>query len=207
MTTIKNEPSKQNSASRAEALSEGTTKHFTNASQQLTIGGVVYTVTQVTTNLQDIVALRTATTDAQASAKAKVAVETTKLPPLLLFLAAYVAYVKATFGNAPDVLGDFGVAPKKPRKPLTPQQKAAASLKAKATRAARGTKGPKAILAITGNVIGVTVTPITAPVAAAPVAAAPAPAPQPAAPANASTPAQGASASGTGGSGTATPHS
>jgi hypothetical protein len=202
MANIKNEPSKQNAASRAEALSEGTTKHFPNASQQLTIGGVVYTVAQVTTNLQEITALRTATTDAQASAKVQVAAETVKLPPLLLFMAAYVAYVKATFGNAPDVLGDFGVPPRKPRKPLTTEQKAAANEKAKATRAARGTKGPVAIQAITGNVIGVTVTPITAPVAPAP-----APAPQPTAPANASTPAQGASASGTGASGTATPHS
>src|ERR1019366_10658680 len=103
-TTITKNPGMQNTVSRAEALSEGTTKHFTNASQQLTIGGVVYTVTQVTTNLQDIASLRTATTDAQASAKAKVAVETPKLPPLLLFLAAYVAYVKATFGNTPEVL-------------------------------------------------------------------------------------------------------
>jgi hypothetical protein len=201
-TTTTPNPGKQNSVVRAEALSEGTTKHFTNASQQLTIGGVVYTVTQVTTNLQEIVDLRTATTNAQASAKASVAAETAKLPALLLFLAAYVAYVKATFGQSPTVLADFGLPPKKARKPLTPAQKAAASAKAKATRAARGTKGPVAILAVTGNVIGVTVTPITAPVAAAP-----APAPQPTAPANASTPAQGASASGTGGSGTATPHS
>ena len=201
-TTTTTDPGKQNAASRAEALSEGTTKHFTNAGQQLTIGGVVYTVTQVTTNLQEIVDLRTATTNAQASAKASVAAETAKLPPLLLFLAAYVAYVKATFGNSPTVLADFGLATKKVRKPLTPAQKAATSAKAKATRAARGTKGPVAKLAITGNVIGVTVTPITAPAAPAP-----APAPQPTAPANASTPAQGASASGTGGSGTAPTHS
>jgi hypothetical protein len=201
-TTTTANPGKQNSVVRAEALSEGTTKHFTNASQQLTIGGVVYTVTQVTTNLQEIVDLRTATTSAQASAKASVAAETAKLPLLLLFLAAYVAYVKATFGSSPTVLADFGLAPKKARKPLTPEQKAAASAKAKATRAARGTKGPVAKLAITGNVTGITVTPITAPVAPAPAAA-----PQPAAPANASTPAPGASASGTGGSGTAPTHS
>ena len=201
-TTTTPNPGKQNSVSRAEALSAGTTKHFSNAGQSLTFGGVVYTVTQVTTNLQEIVDLRTATTNAQASAKACVAAETAKLPPLLLFLAAYVAYVKATFGNAPDVLADFGLAPRKARKPLTTEQKAAAAAKAKATRAARGTKGPVAIQDITGNVIGVTVTPITAPVAPATP-----PAPPPAAPANASTPAQGASASGTGASGTATPHS
>jgi hypothetical protein len=201
-TTTTKEPGKANDVSRAEALSGGTTKHFTNASQQLTVGGVTYTVAQVTTNLQEIVDLRNATTDAQATAKAKVAAETAKLPTLLLFMSAYTAYVKATFGNTPDVLADFGLAVKKPRTPLTAQQKAAASAKAKATREARGTKGPVAKQAITGNVIGVTVTPITAPAAPAPEAA-----PQPAAPANASTPAPGASGSGTGGSGTATPHS
>ena len=201
-TTTTADPGKQNAVSRAEALSEGTAKHFTNASQQLTIGGVVYTVTQVNANLQEIVDLRTATTSAQASAKAGVAAETTKLPPLLLFLAAYVAYVKATFGNSPTVLADFGLPTKKARKPLTTEEKAAAAAKAKATREARGTKGKVAIREITGNVIGVNVTPITAPVAPAT-----GPAPQPAAPANASTPATGASASGTGGSGTATPHS
>jgi hypothetical protein len=199
-TTTTADPGKQNSMARAEALSEGTTKHFTNASQELTIGGVNYTVTQVTTNLQQIVDLRNATTSAQASAKACVAAETAKLPPLLLFLAAYVAYVKATFGNSPTVLADFGLATKKVRTPLTTQQKAAAAAKAKATREARGTKGKVAIQDITGNVVGVTVTPITAPVA-------PAPSPQPAAPATASTPAPGASASGAGGSGTPTTHS
>ncbi|MGD0525123.1 MAG: hypothetical protein ABSE49_08270 [Polyangiaceae bacterium] len=183
-TTIKAGTGKTNAMSRAEGLSEGTTKHFTNASQVLTIGGVSYTVAQVSANLQEIVDLRNATTSAQASAKAAVAAEAAKLPPLLLFLAAYVAYVKATFGNSPTVLADFGVPTKKARKPLTTEQKAAASAKAKATRAARGTKGPVAIQEVTGNVIGVTVTPITTPEAPAT-----APATPPAAPANASTPA------------------
>lgn len=169
---------KNEAATRAGSLSAGTTKHYPNAKQQLTIGGVSYTVSQVNANLQQIGTLRAATTSAQASAKAKVATETAQLPPLLLFMSAYVAFVRATFGNQPDVLADFGIPPKKARTPMTTEQKAASKAKAEATREARGTKGPKAKLAITGNVTGVTVTPVTAPAVPAP-----SPSPSPAAPA------------------------
>jgi hypothetical protein len=188
-TTTK-KPGLQNTVTRAEALSAGATKHFPNASQSLTFGGATHTVTEVTTNLGQIVTLRTATTDAQATAKAKVAAETTQLPPLLLFMAAFVAFVKATFGNQPDVLADFGLPPKKARTPLTVEQKAAAAAKRKATREARGTKGPVAKQAIVGNVIGVTVTPITTPAAPA----------EPAAPSTPSAPTPGTT------TGTTAPH-
>jgi hypothetical protein len=53
---------------------------------------------------------------------------------------AYSAFVKATFGTAPDVLADFGMQ-KKARTPLSAQAKTAAAAKAKATRAARHTMG------------------------------------------------------------------
>jgi hypothetical protein len=191
--TATTQTGKTATVSRAEALSEGITKHFPNAKQSLAFGGTTYTVTQVTTNLQEITDLRTATTDAQSSAKAKVAAEKAQLPPLLLFMAALVAFVKATFGDAPDVLADFGLVPKKARKPLTAEQLAAAKAKRKATRAARGTVGSKKKLAIVGNVTGVIVTPVTAPSAA----------PQPA---SANAPATAASASAASGNGT-TPHS
>jgi len=193
MTITTKKPGLQNTVTRAEALSTGTTKHFTNASQSLTFGGATHTVTEVTTNLGQIVSLRTATTDAQATAKAKVAAEKAQLPPLLLFMAAFLAFVKATFGNQPDVLADFGIAPKKVPTPLTVDQKAAAAAKRAATRKARGTTGSVQKKAIVGNVTGVSVTPITAPTA---------PSAQPAAPA---APAA-APGTATGGTGT-TPHS
>jgi hypothetical protein len=181
--TVNKNPGLLNTATRAESLSEGTTKHFPNASQTLTFGGATHTVTEVTTNLGQIVTLRTATTSAQATAKAKVATETTQLPPLLLFMAAFVAFVKATFGNQPDVLADFGLAPRKALTPMTVEEKAAAAAKREATRKARGTMGPVKKQAIVGNVIGVTVTPITAPVAPAAPAAPAAPSTPAAAPA------------------------
>ncbi|HEX3343864.1 MAG TPA: hypothetical protein VHS09_04790 [Polyangiaceae bacterium] len=183
-------------ASGAEALSEGTTKHFPNASQSLAVGGGTYTVTDVTTKLGQIVSLRSATVAAQVSAKAKVAAERTQLPPLLLFMAAYVAFVKATFGQSPDALADFGLVPRKVRKPLTAEQLAAAKAKRIATRAARGTVGSTKKALITGNVVGVTVTPITAP------AAEPSSPPLPA-----SAPATGATAASPAGAAAPTPHS
>ena len=41
-------------------------------------------------------------------------------------MSAFVAFVKATFGNSPDVLADFGLKPRKARTPLTIDQMAAA---------------------------------------------------------------------------------
>jgi hypothetical protein len=97
---------------------------------------------------------------ADAVAKAKLAAEDAQAPALLSLMAALVQYVKLTFSGSPDVLADFGLKPKKVRAPMTAEQKAAANAKRKATRAARGitTKADKQ--AKTGNVVGVTITPI-----------------------------------------------
>jgi hypothetical protein len=59
--------------------------------------------------------------------------------------------VKATFGSSPDVLADFGLAPKA-RAQVTVEAKAVAAAKRKATRAARHTMGPKQKKGITGVV-------------------------------------------------------
>ena len=101
----------------------------------------------------------------------------------------------AAYSTQLDVLGDFGLTPRK--KPvISPATRTAAALKAKATRAARGTKGSVQKAAITAPV---TITPATAtPVkivaatpAATPATGAPAPttAPATASPAPASPPA------------------
>ena len=216
MTMNNNRNSKSNRAVNAENLSTGTKKHYPNGSTQLTVGNVLYTVDQIDAKLQEIVTLRAATTDAQTSAKARVAEERAQLPALIAFMLAYVAYVKAAFGNAPEVLADFGLVPKKARTPLTPEEKAAAKAKRKATREARGTVGPVKKLGIVGNVVGVTVTPVTAPAApaspaapAAPAASAAVASPSPQPPA-ATAPVTAAPAAGTGGAssgGTPAPHS
>src|SRR5207253_462392 len=68
--------------------------------------------------------------------------------------------VKAAHGSEPDVLADFGVHPK-PRTPPTVEAKAAATAKRAATRAARHTMGARKKAGIKGDVIGVTVVPVT----------------------------------------------
>lgn len=162
-TIIDRKQGKQNTADRAGALSAGTAIQYTNTGQTLAFGGGTYTVKEVIDTLNEIAALRSGVVEAQVTAATRIADEKARLPALLQFLFAYLAFVKATFGNVPDTLATFGLAPKRTPKPRTAEQLAAAKAKAKATRKARGTVGPVKKKAIVGNVVGVTVTPITAP--------------------------------------------
>lgn len=100
-------------AARAGSLGAGTAKHFTNPAQVLTFGGTSQTVADVQTRLGLVGSLRKYTVAAQATASAKVAAEDSQLPALLAFMSAYVAFVRASFGNTPDVLADFDLASKK----------------------------------------------------------------------------------------------
>ena len=148
------------------------------------VGGSTTTPTQVEAQLTALSNLRNDVDAARTTLKAKVATEAAQLPALRTFLVAFVAFVRGTFGNSPDVLADFGLPPKKTKAPPTAVQKAAAAAKRAATRAARGTTGKKAKLAKKGNVTGVVVTPVTS---APAVSAAPEPA-QPAPTASSATP-------------------
>ncbi len=145
---------------RAQALMAGANKHLANVTQ-VTLAGQVLTPAQVIEKLQALVTLRTAVDAAKASAKAKVAAETTDAPALRTFMGAFATYVKAAYLNSPDVLADFGLQTKA-RTPQTVETKTAAVAKRASTRAARHTLGTKQRLAITGDVAGVTVTPISA---------------------------------------------
>jgi len=46
---------------------------------------------------------------AKATTKAKLAAEKANMPALHTLMGALVTYVKASYGNAPDVLADFGM--------------------------------------------------------------------------------------------------
>ena len=74
-----------------------------------------------------------------------------------------------SFGNQPAVLHDLGFSLRKSPKPLTAEARTAANAKRKATRAARGTTSKKQKAAISGNVTGVTITPITSSAVTPPV--------------------------------------
>jgi len=80
--------------------------------------------------------------------------------------------IALAFSNAPATLQAFMLSPRKKPTPLTAEARLVAAAKAKATRTARGTKGSKQKAAITGNVVGVTVTPVLAPTATSEPAAA-----------------------------------
>jgi hypothetical protein len=145
----------------AEKLIAGTNKHLANVTQVMLAGGS-FTPTQVTAKLQALVNLRNDVDAAKASTKAKLATEKTDMAPLRIFMDAFVTFVKAAYSTSPDVLADFGLHPKA-RTPQTVEAKAAAAAKSKATRAARHTMGTKQKKSVKGAVIGITVTPVTAP--------------------------------------------
>jgi hypothetical protein len=172
MTTGKN-----TDVALATQLVAGTKKYFSTVSS-LTFGNSTLTPAQTEAFLQTIIDLRSAVDDAKAATKAKIVAEAAQAPSLRSQMAAYVAYVKATFGNSPDALAEFGLKPKKARTPLTIDQLADAAAKRAATRAARHTMGPKKKQSVKGTVTTI-VTPPTAPtpapVAPSPVVTAPAP--------------------------------
>ena len=69
--------------------------------------------------------------------------------------------VALMFSNAPTTLSAFAIEPRKKPKPLTAAARAAATAKAEATRKARGTTSKKKKALISGNVLGVNITPFT----------------------------------------------
>ena len=158
MPTVK---SKGDEALLATNLVAGAQKHLSNMAQLMFDGGTT-TPAQVETSLKALATLRTDVDAARTVLKAKLADEKAQGPTLRAEMLAFVVFVRAMFGNSPDVLADFGLLPKKARTPMTPVQKAAAAAKAKATRAARGTTGKRKKLAIKGDVTGILVTPVTA---------------------------------------------
>lgn len=160
---------KETQVSRVKQLIAGVNKHFPDASAKLTVGGAPYTVTELTALLQSLVDLRSAADVAKAAAKAKLVAESAQSPSLRGVVSALVAYVKATFGNSPDVLADFGLSSPRARAPLTAERQTVAVAKRNATRAARHTMGSQQKKSVKGAVVGVVMTPISA----APVATTP----------------------------------
>jgi hypothetical protein len=152
---------KGNEANLATQLIAGAQKHLANMTQLLFDGGT-HTVAEVIAKLQSLATLRSDVDAARSTLRAKVTVERAQAPALVLFMHAFEAFVRAMFGNQPDVLADVGLAPRKTRKQLTVEEAAAAKAKRDATRAARCTKGKKEKLTVKGDVTGVEITPVTA---------------------------------------------
>jgi hypothetical protein len=143
--------SKETKARLAQRLLAGTREHLANTGT-LVFGGESHTPAEIEASLQTIVDLRAAVKEAKAAAMAKLATEGTRVPPLHSQMSAYVAFVKARFGNAPDVLADFGLKPRKAQTPLSVDQLAAAAAKRAATRVARHTMGARQKKRVKGTV-------------------------------------------------------
>ena len=153
--------SKATKTTRATQLLAGFQKHLATVTS-VTLASVVYTPAQIMSALTVLLALYAAVDTAKSAVKAKLNAEAAQAPALLSLMAALVSYVKLTFSESPDVLADFGLEPKKTATPLTTEQQAVAVAKREATREARGTTSKKAKMAVKGDVVGVTVTPVKA---------------------------------------------
>jgi hypothetical protein len=155
-----NKQSKGTVVALAQQLVAGTNKHL-GGGTQVTLSAGSFTAAEITSKLQQLVSLRTDVNAAKAATQVKLAAEKANTPALRTLMGALVTYVKAIYGNAPDVLADFGLH-LKARTPLTVEAKAAAAAKRKATRVARNTMGSKQKKGVKGAVIGITVTPVMA---------------------------------------------
>jgi hypothetical protein len=144
----------------AKQFVAGTAKHL-GSMAQVTLLGSSFTPAQLESKLQALVDLRSDVDAARAAATAKLANEAAQTPALLALMGALESFVKATFGASPDVLADFGLAPKA-RAQVTVETKAVANAKRKATRAARHTMGPKQKKGIVGVIPDVITIPTTA---------------------------------------------
>ncbi|HEX8793167.1 MAG TPA: hypothetical protein VF765_19620 [Polyangiaceae bacterium] len=171
---------KKTVAVQADGLITGMRKRFTNGSSTITVGNETITVDAAVANLQAIVDNRAAVTTARAAARVTVANENAKMPPLLAFMTALVAFVRGVCGNDATALADFDLEPRKTRKPMTAAEKAVAAAKRQATREARGEVSADKRKALTGNVTAkLVVTPASPEAPTAP--AAPEPPAEPAA--------------------------
>jgi hypothetical protein len=147
----------------AKKFIAGTAKHFGNVTQ-VTMSGGSYTPAEITSTLQSLVDLDAAVDAARIMTAVKVAAEAAQIPAASALLSALRTYVRAIYGASPDVLADFGLAPKKQAQ-VSPETQVIAAAKRKATRAARHTMGPKQKKGVKGTVTG----PITIPTDASPV--------------------------------------
>jgi ABC-type transporter Mla subunit MlaD len=177
MSNTSSKETKAETLASVQALIAGTNKHFPNGN--INFGNATYAASALVQLLQSLADAINATNAAELTAKDALAAEQTATAKVGPVVAGYKRFLHATFANATQPLGDFGLEPYKARTPMTVQKKAAAAAKAKATREARGTTSKKQKLAVKGNVTGIIVTPVTSTPDAAP-SAQPAPAPPPA---------------------------
>jgi hypothetical protein len=183
MSSTTSSKSKAATLAQLQALITGLQKQF--PSGQFTLENTAFTTATLVQALQSLVDAIAAVNTAQASAKAAVSALGVTAANVGPIAKALKRNLLAMFGTATTTLALFGLEPRKAPAPLTAKELAVRVAKAEATRVARGTTSKKQKLKVTGNVTGVTVTPVTAPTAAPAPPVTPAP---PAAPLATATP-------------------
>lgn len=171
MSNTTSSASKAATLAQLQSLIAGLQKQF--PSGQFTLENTAYTTATLVQAIQSLIDAINAVNTAQANAKVAVATmgaTVAKVGPIVLALKRNLL---SMFGNATNTLALFGLEPRKAPAPRTSKVNAAAAAKAEATRKARGTTSKKEKLTVTGNVVGITVTPITSSTNAAPSQGAP----------------------------------
>ena len=142
-----------------QALSNGLLKYC--AASTFTIGGQSYTTPQVVTligQLQNATVTAATSKSAWKEARAAIVAAEAAEGKTVRGVRDVVALM---FNNAPTVLTELAIQPRKMPKPLSAAARAAATAKADATRKARGTTSKKQKATVTGNVTGVNIIPVT----------------------------------------------
>jgi hypothetical protein len=137
----------------------GTSKHL-GSMTQVSLAGSSFTPGQITSTLQAVIDLHTEVEAAKATAAAKIANEDAHLTTARALMSALESFVRAIFGSAPDVLADFGLAPRANGQ-VTVEARAVAVAKGKATRSARHTMGSeqkKGVKGVVPDVITISTT-------------------------------------------------
>ena len=140
---------------RDQHLITGYQAHLASASTL--VDGVLMTGADVIALLQGRVSKVTTVVTSRAAYQAAVKAAAASESSTAATVSALIESVYVAYGNAPDILSDFGLAPHR-KGVLTPAQRIAATEKAKATRAARHTMGKKQKAAITGQTPATTAT-------------------------------------------------
>ena len=167
-TTTSKATTQASTLAQLQALISGLQKQLPSGS--FTLVSTVYTTPALVTALQGSISTLTAVATAHAALKVALAAwdaEDAKMGPVVLALRRTL---QSMYANAPDTLAVYGMEPHMVPVPRTAAEKAASAAKAEATRKARGTTSKKQKLTVSGNVTGITITPVTAPTAAPQVA-------------------------------------
>jgi hypothetical protein len=149
-----------------QALITSIPKYCTNT--VFSVAGQTFTATQAVALVQSLLDASAATAAAKSAAKEAVAAEEATITENARLAKGIRESVELTYCDSPTTLTAFDIQPRKSPKPLSTEARAAATAKLRATRAARGTTSNKEKATISGDVTGVTITPVTKPTTAGP---------------------------------------